>query len=219
MPLEATEHPAARRAGVTIVELLVAMTIFVIVVGVMLSLLVTGLRAQRAAEAQSLRIQETEAVIHLINYEVGLPGYPRTENPANFTNATAPTISVTLGGSKVSDRILIRFFEDPDFLAPGDTGERIVEYRVSAANKTLERVSGGVTEVLVGSVASMKVVAFIGRDREIVEPETIAAVGLSALPNEIAGVRVEVVFADGETWGFLVGLYNRQRVQVTGSTT
>jgi hypothetical protein len=206
------------RAGVTLVELLVALAAFLTVLGSLSGLFVSSLRTQCTVEGQSLRIQETEGIVHLINYEVGLAGYARTQTPQAFTDATGPTIAVALGGSNGSDRIRIRFYEDADFLATGDTGERWVEYRIDAQGGSLLRTDlvSGTSEALIGGVSGLSVVAFIGRDREVVTPAAVAANGPSALPAEIAGVRVRVDFGDGSEWTFLVGLYNRQRVVVTG---
>jgi type II secretory pathway component PulJ len=207
--------PSASRVGITLIELLVAMALFLVVLMALSALFVASLRTHRTAEEQSLRIQETESVVHLINYEVGLAGYTRTQEPSTFTDAAGSTISVRLGSGSVSDTIRIRFFEDPDFLASGDSGERWVEYRVDGTTLVRRDLGHSVVESLVGGVASMRIVAFIGRDREVVTTASVAASGPSVLPGEIAGVRVTVTFQDGTDWTFLVGLYNRQRVDVT----
>jgi len=195
------------------VELLVASTIFLLVLSAVLGVMVSSRRVQTRAAEQSLRIQETEAVVYLINYEVGLAGYTRTQNPTNFSDPSGETITVVLGGGG-SDRIRIRFFEDPDFLAASDTGERLVEYRVDVDSSTLirEDLLSGETQALVGGVADLRVVEFIGRNREVLSEDV-----LESGSAEIAGVRVAVDFDDGTEWTFLVGLYNRQRVSITGA--
>jgi hypothetical protein len=217
-PRSGVDARTAPLLGVTLLEMLVALSLFLVAVSLLLGIFVSSLRVQRASEDQSLRIQETESVVHLINYEVGLAGYTGTQAPQAFTGEEGPTISVTLGGSNASDRIRIRFFEDPDFLAQGDTGERLVEYRVDATNAALlrEDLTNAVVETLVGSVDTMRIVAFIGRAREVVTADQVAEFGTTVLPEEIAGVRVSVTFQDGTDWTFLVGLYNRQRVAVSG---
>jgi len=201
-----------RRGGFTIVELLIAASIFIVFLAAVTGVLTSSLRAHRVGEAQSLRIQETEAVVQLINYEVGLAGYTGTVSPQEFSNPTADTIRVTLG-SGTSDRIRIRFFEDPDFLAPLDDGERNVEYRVDGDSLVRQVVGSTLVEELVGGVDALTVVAFIGRELQVVPVETVRA-DPTTLPGEIAGVRLTVDFNDGSSWTFLVGLYNRQRVSV-----
>lgn len=202
------------RSGITVVELLVAAAIFLVFLGAAGSVFISSLRAQRVGEEQSLRIQETEAVIQLINYEVGLAGYRGTVDVQDFSDSGADTIRVTLGTSG-SDRLRIRFFEDPDFLPASDDGEREVEYRVGDGELVRELVGSGTPEVLVGGVTSMKVVEFIGRDLQVVDA-AVAEADPSTLPSEIAGVRITVEFDDGSSWTFLVGLYNRQQVTVVG---
>lgn len=211
-------HPlsafTARESGLTLVELLVASAVLLIVLSAALSMIVAGLRVQRTAEDQSLRIQQTEAVVYLINYEVGLAGYTRTETPQAFSDPTGDTISVRLGGTGESDRLRIRFFEDPDFLPASDSGERRVEYRVDPSRSALirENMFTGAIEELVGGVQAMKIVAFIDRNRD-----TLDQAAVEAGTAEIAGVRLTVTFDDSSEWTFLVGLYNRQRVTIVTS--
>jgi hypothetical protein len=126
-----------------------------------------------------------------------------------FSDAAGPTIAVTLGDG--TDRIRVRFFEDPDFLPPGDSGERLVEYRVENGALVREDLISGVVDELVGNVDTMQIVAFIGREREVLTEAQV-----ESGDSEIAGVRVTVQFTDQGDWTFLVGLYNRQRVSITG---
>ena len=203
-------HVFVSSAGLSLIELLLALAVFGVVLTATLTVLVSSLRVQRVAEAQSERIQETEAVVHLINYEVGLAGYTRTQAPQSFSNPDGPTIAVVRGDG--SDRIRVRFFEDPDFLPTGDSGERLVEYRVDGGTLVREDILNDAVDELVGGVRSMLIVAFIGREREVLTEAQV-----ESGDSEIAGVRVTVRYVDESEWTFLVGLYNRQRVSITGS--
>lgn len=202
----------SRDEGFTLLELLIALAVFAVLLTAALSVFVTSNRAQRAAEMQSLRTQQTEAVVHLVNYEVGLAGYGGTQNPRTFASSEA-TIEVVLGSSSgngddgPSDTIAIRYFEDDDFLHEDDDGLRHVRYSVTGGRLVRENLIANSVEELVDDVSEMRIVSFIGRDRSELDDNELE-------DADIGGVRVLVRFLDTSEWTFFVGLYNQQNVDI-----
>ena len=201
--------------GFSLIELLVTTVVFIIVLAALGGLLVSSTRAYQVNAARSEAIQDSEAVLQLMRYEIGLAGY-RGVGAATFdrpfTLGTA-TVEVDHDASAAGDEVTVRYFEDR-YLQGTDTGEREVTFRVNGTSSTLERVDrrpgGGsaVTELLVGNVTSMVVLDLVSPDRDRV---AVSAVALGADgPDALAGLNFRVDFADGREWVFMIGLTNPQ---------
>lgn len=212
------------QAGFTLVELLITATIFIVILAAIGGLLVSSTRAYGVTSTRSEAIQDSEAVLQLMRYEVAMAGYRGLDEATYdrpFTSGATESIVVDRQGS--GDSLTVRYFEDR-YITGADTGERVVTFRVDTDNNTLVRVegrpSGGgttyTTELLVGNIAHMEVLAIIDRFRAEF-PITDLLAGTLEGPETMAGVNVRITFVDGLTWEFLIGVSNTQTYDVTSS--
>lgn len=209
-----------RSAGFTVVELLVASTIFLLILGSVGALLVSSTRAYSVTAVRSEAIQDSESVLQLLRYEVALAGYRGLGEDAterDFTLGGDETIIVRR--TAAGDEITVRYFEDR-YIQSGDTGERSVTFSVAPATQTLVRQEtrpGGSptsTELLVGNIVRMEVVELVDRVRERYPIGDLLA-GSVEPPDVMAGLNVHIQLADGLEWQFLVGVSNPQLYLVT----
>jgi Tfp pilus assembly protein PilW len=153
--------------------LLITAAIFVLILVAIGGLLVSSSRAYSVTTTRTEAIQDSEAVLQLMRYEVALAGYrgialATYERP--FTSGVNESIVVNRAG--VGDELTVRYIEDR-YISGSDTGERVVTFRVDTATDTLVRVEGRpsaggtayTTELLVGNIARMDVLAIIDRFR------------------------------------------------------
>lgn len=221
--LEGTVGGGVPNAGITVVELLITMAIMVIVLAAIGGLLTSSTRAYTVTAERSEALQDSEAVLQLMRYEIAMAGYRGLEEhnfDRPFSGGATETLNVRRGAD--GDTLTIRYFEDR-YITGSDTGERLVTFRVDPAIDTLvreERRPGGggagtvVTELLVGNIASMEVLDVVDRFRYQVTIGTILA-DPDAKPEQMAGLNIRVTFVDGLEWEFLVGVSNPQIYSVT----
>jgi len=209
----------ASSAGFTLIELLVTAAIFILVLAALGGLLVSSTRAYQVNATRSEALQDSEAVLQLMRYEIGLAGYRGVE-AATFDRPFTlgvETVEVDHEASSAGDDVTVRYFEDR-YLQGGDTGEREVTFRVNGVSNTLERVdrrpggAGTVTELLVGNVISMQVIDLVSPDRDRFPVGVVAGGG--AGPDALAGLNFRVIFADEREWEFMIGLTNPQSYDV-----
>lgn len=208
------------RAGLSLVELLVVMAIFVVVLAALGWLFASSTRAYTVTSERSEALQDAEAVIQLIRYELALAGYRGIDvdydRPFTLDGGVDETLTVERGDE--SDVLTVRYFEDR-YLGSGDTGERRVSFRVDPETETLVRqerrtVGGTVTtELLVGNIRDLRVTELVGPDRSRVSVDDVIA-GTEVEPDSLAGVIVVVDFSDGRVWEFMIGLSNPQIFEV-----
>jgi prepilin-type N-terminal cleavage/methylation domain-containing protein len=209
------------RAGLSLVELLVVMAIFVVVLAALGGLFASSTRAYVVTSERSEALQDAEAVIQLIRYELALAGYRGVgvdyDRAFTLDGAADETVRVERGDD--SDVLTVRYFEDR-YLGGGDTGERRVSFRVDPETETLVReerrtVGGTVTtELLVGNISDLRVTELVGPDRSRVDVGEVIA-GTAVEPDSLAGLIVVVDFSDGRVWEFMVGLGNPQVFEVS----
>lgn len=208
--------------GFTVVELLITATIFIVILAAIGGLLVSSTRAYGTTAARTEAIQDSEAVLQLMRYEVAMAGYRGIEAGAyarSFT--TGSDRSIIVHRTPAGDELTMRYFEDR-YLGSGDSGERVVTFRVDSDSNTLVRVEGRpggagtsfTTELLVGNIAHMEVAEVVDRFRERFSIASLLADPGSG-PELMAGVNVVVTFVDGLQWEFLIGVSNAQTYAVT----
>lgn len=212
-------------AGFTVVELLITSAIFVVILGAIGGLLVSSTRAYGVTAARSDAIQDSEAVLQLMRYEVAMAGY-RGIGAATYDRpfTTGGAESIVVHRTPDGDELTMRYFEDR-YLGSGDTGERVVTFRVDRQDNTLVRVEGRpggtgttfTTELLVGNIAHMEVVELVDRFRDRFSIDSLIA-NPSSGPELMAGVNVIITFVDGLEWEFLIGVSNAQTYAVTSGT-
>lgn len=229
---------AKSRRGVTLVELLVVSAIFLVVLGALGSLFSGTTRAYRVTTERSEGLQDSEAVLQLLRYDLGRAGFRGVDDGAfdrSFSSCTTDDIAAGDLGTGAAcqtvrvqrdamgaagDIVTVRFFETR--FAGGGDGERVVSYYVSAADNALMRQEGALTaQLLVGNVVRLQILDFVDRSRDAFGLDVL--VGLFPDPNgsdgerlwpdglrELAGLNVEVEFVDESTAEFMVGLHNAQ---------
>src|SRR5690606_3705544 len=109
---------------------LVTASIFIVILGSVGSLLVSSTRAYGVTSERSEALQDSEAVLHLIRYEVAMAGYrglgeDTFDRP--FTSGSDRTLVVTRTSD--GDELTLRYFEDR-YISGSDTGEREVVFYV-----------------------------------------------------------------------------------------
>ena len=222
--------------GLTLIELLVVTAIFLLLLGFLGSMFVGTTRAYRVTSERSEAIQDAEAVLQLIRYDLGRAGFRGVEDGAfnrSFSGCTSANLEANDLGSGAAcqtvrvdldeagaggDLITVRFFETR-FLGGGD-GERVITYSVDTDENALLRQEG-VQEgrLLVGNIARLKVLDYVDRSREAYALTDLRGLPLAGLDGErqwpaglreLAGLNVEVTFVDGAVTEFLIGLHNPQ---------
>ncbi len=226
------------RSGVTLVELLIVTALFLLLLGFLTSMFAGTTRAYRVTSERSEAIQDAEAVLQLIRYDLGRAGFRGVEDGAfdrTFANclnsdlanndlgsgASCQTVRVDIDAAgDGGDRITVRYFETR-FIG-GGTGERVIAYSVDSDESALLRREGDQEGLLlVGNIERLRVLDFVDRSREPFALSTLVDLqpveggsdGERLWPNglrELAGLNVEVTFLDGSVTEFLVGLHNPQ---------
>lgn len=201
-------------------EMLVVMGIFVIVLAALGAFFTSSTRAYAVTSERSEALQDSEAVVQLLRYEIALAGYRGigVDYDRAFTLDGAALESVIVERDADTDVLTIRYFEDR-YLASGDSGERRVSFSVDSETDTLvreeRRVVGGAvtTELLVGNIRDLRVLDLVAPDRTRVSvADIIDEVELE--PDRLSGLIIVVDFTDGRRWEFMVGLTNPQVFEV-----
>lgn len=196
----------ARRGGFTIIELLVAATIFILLLAALTGIFVNSSRAYRRTSDVSVAMQDAEAVLQLLRYEFALAGYYGLGSD-HRPPAGTETLSIVRVGD--SDEVTIRYVED-EYVA-GTAEERVVTFRVDPTNRMLVRIEPGtLDQEMVANVAQLEVLGYIRRDRVVEPVESEICGGPCPMPQALAGVLLRVAFDNGAEWQFPVGLYNPQ---------
>lgn len=207
--------------GFTVVELLITASIFIVILAAVLGFLVSGTRAYSVTSERSEALQDSEAVLQLLRYEVAMAGYRGIEASTygrTFTSGSDETLVVHRTSD--GDVLTLRYFEDR-FISGSDTGERVVSFYVDETSNALVRQetrpglsgSGQTTELMVGNISNMIVQDVIGRWREQVSVDAI--LGGADPPESIAGLNMVIQFVDGTDWEFLIGVSNPQVFNAT----
>lgn len=217
--VQSRRSPARRTEGFTVLELLLATAIVTIVLGAIAGLLATSARSTGAHEAASRRQQEIEAAVKVLSYDLALAGYRGTTPDEFVANVFSdPTVEIIKSGATAAnnDRLIVRYFEDEARLFGGaETCGRpcVVTYDVDSDDTgtlLLYRQEGSSEERgIVQEVESFVIRTMFRRSGSSLSLDEIAS-GPVALPEDLAGLNVEIVFTDGTIWRFPVGLTNPQ---------
>lgn len=223
-PSLSTLRGPASIEGFTVTELLVTASIFIVILAAVLGFLVSGTRAYSVTSERSEALQDSEAVLQLLRYEVAMAGFRGIE-ASTFGRAFSSGSDDTLTVHRTSDGdvLTLRYFEDR-FLSESDSGERVVSFFVDETSNALVRQedrpgdssASQTTELMVGNISNMVVIEVIGRWREQVTVDEI--LDGSEPPEAIAGLNMLIQFVDGTRWEFLIGVSNPQVFRVTSGT-
>jgi prepilin-type N-terminal cleavage/methylation domain-containing protein len=198
------------RSGMTLVELLVAAAMLGILLAALAGMFVSTHRAYRVTETVTERQQAVEALKHALIYDIGRAGYRGTSGTCGaggcFDSNTfsASTLSIT---KAASDTVVVRYYEDPGRLFDGGTAYvlQTVTFTVSDGNL----VRNGNT--LVFDVTRLEVTEFVLRSGD-----SVAVTAGMSIPDDLAGLTINVTMLDGTVHEVLVGLDNLQQAASVG---
>lgn len=208
------------RQGFTVVELLIASLVFLVLLGALGGMLVSSTRGYEANARASEAIQDSEAVLQLLRYDIGLAGYRGLElgqSSRSFeldgpSDQSTVRIEPTANGHTVT----VRYFEDR-YISGADSGERRVTYLVNASNNSLERleynpIDGELDSALmVGNIESLEAVSLVDLMRVKVNIDDVPC-GVVGVP--FGGIVLRVGFTDGSSWDLLIPFTNSQKVEM-----
>lgn len=209
-------HRQAGTEGFTLVELLLASAILVLILVALTSYLTTSVRAYETTEDLSDRQQEIEAAVNVLSYDLALAGYRGTTPSQQGRTFSGPTLEVVKAADPAdSDTLRLRYFEDDRRLFGSDppcgtASDCLVTYEVGpdedGEGTFLLRREGTSTERgIVQAVEYFHVREYLDRDGSF---ETITAG--TELPDDVAGLNVEIAFTNGGLWRFPVAVSNLQ---------
>ncbi len=172
-------------------------------------------KALQANEIASMRQQNAEAAAELLRYEIGLAGYRGTTSDAITANTfTGATLSIGVAAADDdTDEITVQYYEDR-FYDGVTTTPTLMSVTYSSGtdasgNPVLLRKQGtAAAQPAVASVSLMKAVMYVDRDGNVTDITTT-----STIPEELAGISIELTFDDGSFGRFLVGFNNNQDVE------
>lgn len=212
MPTNRVGGPHGREAGFTVIELLIASAIFVVIMGALTAYFVSSSRAMSVTEDLSDRQQEVEAAVNIMAYDLALAGYKGTTPTDVSRTFTQPSLVVEKAvGGGISDRMIIRYFEDSHRLFGGAEtcgSPCMVTYEVDSEDgeTNLYRQEGSdINRGIVQRVEHFKVIQYILRDGT-----TVDITSTTPVPKDLAALNIEIAFATGGLWRFPVGLSNVQ---------
>lgn len=196
-----------RSNGFTLLEMLVAMGVLLVVLGVVLVFLVQSNRSYVAQERVSDRQAAADSAIQLMVYEVGLAGYKgvgENDPTKSFASGSNTLVINRGGGTNVPDEITVRYFEDRFVGAPQEV---VVSYSVdTAAGRLIRREGTADPQEMIDGVSNLKVVQFLRRDGVRVDVTS----GTTNVPGNLAAINVEITLVDGNTWRFPIATANPQ---------
>ena len=207
---------AGMRAGYTLIEILIALGVFLLVLVPTVNMLLTGYRSMQAVDRVTEGMQNREAAYQKLSYEIGLAGYRGVASNFDRPFPDAPVTDPELHPTMVlrreasgSYRILIRYFEDARFLAldGSETAYRSIEYFVDGGQlmrrNALDASDDGVP--LVDGVEAIVVEQYLSRTSDPVPifgseldadgNETGVETALRP-PDDVAGIDITIVFTD-----------------------
>lgn len=172
------------RAGLTVLELLLAAVVLGVLLTLLAGLLQSTRRAYDANEQLSFEQQAVEAATELLRYELGLAGY-RGADAACMTRDFGGLPALELSPGR--DQITIRFFEDR-FKSEPKLNE--VAFKIKSNGKALVRNSNGsYFQEAAQGITGLEVTEFVLHDSSL----------SAQLPplDKLAGLTVRLSFASG----------------------
>jgi prepilin-type N-terminal cleavage/methylation domain-containing protein len=198
----------AARRGITLVELLVAMALMLVLLGLLTSIFAVSARSYRVNETSAALQQRTELAATLLRYELGLAGYrgARTDYALNtFTSPTQRLIVVRGATTAQPHSVRARYYEDRHVATGAASVLRDVTYSIGTVGgvPALMRSEAGVAAPALLGVSDLRVVNLVRADG------TSTAFGASfPTSNPAEALELSVTFVDGDTIRFVVAPQN-----------
>jgi len=140
---------ARRESGFTIVELLLAVGIFAVLLGLLAALLSTSFRAYGANELNTQQQERIDAAAQFLRYDINLAGYA---GPAGDRNIGGYPIEIIENRVDLGDKLTVRYHEDRYGL------DSAVQVSYFANDDGLVRDAGTGPEVVARGVSTFKVI-------------------------------------------------------------
>lgn len=199
-PHEGPPAPFRGRQGFTLLEILIAMSIFLVALVALTSLFISATRGYETTERVSVRQQETSAALSVLRYELALAGYRGTCESSRSHSFSDPTFEVARGAD--TDTITVRYFEDR---FPTSCGvEKEVSFYVDelpSGETALFREGAADAEAIVNNVTGIQVFRYVTEEGGLTESMPSAG---------FVGISLEVRWEDESVMRFIIGLKNRQ---------
>lgn len=204
----------SRQAGLTIIELLIAATIMLVILGAALSIYTSAVRANRTTTEVSEQRQEIQAAVALLQYEISLAGYRCVDAGAATRSLAGTPLTVIDGGSgDVPDRIIVRYHEDR--YVAGCTSQ-VVEFYVQD-DTLFRRGPDGAAVAAIENVTNLQVRHWLDQANAGFKVPTDRANVNRPADKVLRGIGIELTLAretvggpDTETVLVTVGLPNPQ---------
>ncbi len=207
----------ARSAGFTLVELLVAGTIMLLILGALGNLFVSSSRAYRVNNEASDRQQTAEAATQMLTYEIGLAGYRGSDQGASsrefkttavlgVVSVPESTLIITKGATATSpDTVTVRYYEDRFISSTAKRTAAFTAAKDSDNAYNLYRAQDGDNKPAILGVKNLKVVKYIKRD---------GTEATSATKDTLAALKLELTFIDGLKQQLVISIPNLQQLPV-----
>ncbi len=213
--------------GFSLVELLIAGAILGIILTVLTNLFVSSSRASERVDELSDRQQEAHATRQVLQYEIGLAGYRGTKNSGTLMNLLANrtfvlsststcntstpncTIAMTRRSSSTQpDTLTVRYYEDRNYNGSDTPVLRTVAFSIGSdagVSSLFRQQDGGTAVAIIPNVTNLKIADYVLYD----DTNAVTA------SNNLAGLELDITYANQQTDTILVVFQNAQTVSVT----
>jgi Tfp pilus assembly protein PilW len=205
--------------GLSLVELLIAGAILGIALTVLTNLFVSSRRASERVDELSDQQQEAHATRQVLQYEIGLAGYRGILNDttatgtsarllANRTFASSTVAMIRRSSSTQPDTLTLRYYEDRNYNGSDLPVLRTVTYSIgsdSGVSSLFRQQDTAAAVAIIPNVTNLKIANYVLND----ETKAVTA------SNNLAGLELEITYANQQTDTLLVVFQNAQTVSVT----
>ncbi len=185
------------RSGFTLLELLVASSLFMILLGALSGTLLSTTRAYRAEDRMASLGQERESAEQQLQYEISLAGFRGTTKTdydgTALTVGAAPFVLVP-NASGGSEQITIKYFENRTYGSASKEVKTVV-FSVDSQTHTLLRRQGLTAEAIASGVTKLRVVRYLPLGATGSERDCSSACA-AAPPTKTVGAILELTFTD-----------------------
>lgn len=209
MSLRRLPIAAVRASGLTVVELLVALAVLSIALGVLAATLSSANRAYRLTNDRVERAEATQLVTQVLQYHLRLASYVGADPDVRIASLCGASVAVPVD----HDVITVRYLEDRTYGAItatnnftcGDDDITVVTFDVDGG---FLRQNGA---PIIGGVQSLEVVAYFDSFGLANDVFPLDETSESVL-RTVTGIHVQVAFENGDLADVVVPFVNPQRV-------
>lgn len=178
--------------GFTIIELLIAATIFLVILTALGSLFVSSNRASNTNRDLAESSAQTRSAIQAIQYDVSMAGYRGVDASAGDRSVSQPvtiTVETDDDGAPSIRELTVRYFEDR-YVAGGPT-LTTVRYEVTSDGDLLRQVNGGDATPIATFVESLRLLNYRRTGEDVRAPG-------DEMPEDLTGFDFQLVYLQGK---------------------